>query len=156
MLIKEGKIPFKQDYYNRHIREVCRGIKDRDNEAIKEAAGFFINLDLIKKHDILILSPQHEGIAVYTLSIGKIVSDETGAEIYNILTSHPRDSLYTMKASHQKIVPPDFICTPYNIPLDTGNIWFLDNVYDTGATFKAAERAVRINLSPLIYAYVKR
>lgn len=90
MKIQNGKEPFKQKYSDPVIREICHGIKDRDLEALKMMKHFILDDGMIRKGDLIIPAPQHEGKAIYTLKIAEMIAEETGAVVIDILHSQQR------------------------------------------------------------------
>ncbi len=136
------------NYYERKIREICHGVKDRDPIAILEMADYFLNLEIVKKGSILVPAPQHEGYAIYTRQIADILSRETGCKIEDVLISQPRKTLYEQKmANNAGIVQFELIKN-----IKGSDIFFLDNVIDTGTTFFEANKLLNGRLKPLVYA----
>ena len=154
MKIRKEKEPFKQKYMDPVIREISHGIKDRDPQALQMMTSFILDNDMIRKGDLIIPAPQHEGKAIYTLQIAEMIADETGAIVIDILHSKERKTMYEQKLSGT-VSAPLFIADYKNLPKDK-RIFFLDNVIDTGATLRAAERAVGRRLTPLVYSYTDR
>ena len=154
MNIRKEKEPFRQKYMDPVIREISHGIKDRDPQALKMMTHFILDNDMIRKGDLIIPAPQHEGKAIYTLQIAEMIADETGAVVIDILHSKERKTMYEQKLSGT-VSAPLFIADYKNLPKDK-RIFFLDNVIDTGATLRAAERAVGRRLTPLVYSYTDR
>ena len=140
--------------YNRYrdsrVRELCHGVKERDPVAIREMADYFLNLDIITSNSILIPAPQHEGRAIYTKKIAEILSRETGCRIADILKSAPRKPLYEQKKLKQKMALGFYLeGQTYG-----DEMYFLDNVIDTGTTYREANRLLNGILRPLVYAVV--
>ena len=154
MKIRKENEPFRQKYTDRVIREISHGIKDRDPQALKMMTHFILDDGMIRKGDLIIPAPQHEGKAIYTLQIAEMIADETGAVVIDILHSKERKTMYEQKLSGT-VSAPLFIADYKNLPKNK-RIFFLDNVIDTGATLKAAERAVGRRLTPLVYSYTDR
>lgn len=99
MKIQNGKEPFKQKYSDPVIREICHGIKDRDLEALKMMKHFILDDGMIRKGDLIIPAPQHEGKAIYTLKIAEMIAEETGAVVIDILHSQQRKTMHEQKLS---------------------------------------------------------
>ena len=154
MKIRKEKEPFRQKYTDRVIREISHGIKDRDPQALKMMTHFILDDGMIRKGDLIIPAPQHEGKAIYTLQVAEMIADETGAIVIDILHSKERKTMYEQKLSGT-VSAPLFIADYKNLPKNK-RIFFLDNVIDTGATLRAAERAVGRRLTPLVYSYTDR
>ena len=151
MKIRKENKPFRQKYIDPVIREISHGIKDRDPQALQMMTSFILDDGMIRKGDLIIPAPQHEGKAIYTLQIAEMIADETGAVVIDILHSRERKTMYEQKLSGT-VSAPLFIADYKNLPKDK-RIFFLDNVIDTGATLRAAERAVGRRLTPLVYSY---
>lgn len=138
------------NYYDKQVRELCHGVKERDPIAIKEMASFFMNLDIISAESILVPAPQHEGYAIYTRQIANIISEQIGCQVADVIKSRPRDTLYQMKV-HNIIKPLGFMLDK----VITGNdLFFIDNVIDTGITFREANRLFNGKLKSMVYAVV--
>ena len=154
MKIRKENKPFRQKYMDPVIREISHGIKDRDPQALKMMTHFILDNDMIRKGDLIIPAPQHEGKAIYTLQIAEMIADETGAVVIDILHSKERKTMYEQKLSGT-VSAPLFIADYKNLPKNK-RIFFLDNVIDTGASLRAAERAVGRRLTPLVFSYTDR
>jgi predicted amidophosphoribosyltransferase len=139
---------YMNSYYERRIREICHGVKDRDSIAVLEMADYFLNLEIVKTDSILVPAPQHEGYAIYTRQIADILSRETGCKIEDVLISHPRKTLYEQKMANN-IGIVQFELTK---SIKGSDIFFLDNVIDTGTTFFEANKLLNGRLKPLVYA----
>lgn len=140
--------------YNRYrdsrVRELCHGVKERDPVAIREMADYFLNLDIITSNSILIPAPQHEGRAIYTKEIAEIIARQTGCRIADILKSAPRKPLYEQKKLKQKMALGFYL----EGRVDGDEVYFLDNMIDTGTTYREANRLLNWKLKPLVYAVV--
>jgi hypothetical protein len=115
---------YMNSYYERRIREICHGVKDRDSIAVLEMADYFLNLEIVKRDSILVPAPQHEGYAIYTRQIADILSRETGCIIEDVLISQPRKTLYEQKMANN-IGIVQFELTK---SIKGSDIFFLDNV----------------------------
>ena len=139
-------------YFNKKIRDVCHGIKERDPTAVKEAAMHLSNLGIVTADSVLIPAPQHEGRAVYTKEIADIIAEQTGCKIADVLKSRPRRTLYEMKK--QKMYDP--LQFYLDGEAERNSLFFVDNVIDTGTTYKEANRLLKGKLKPLAYAVTER
>ena len=136
-------------YKDKEVRNLCHGVKERDKIAIKEMAEYFINLGIVKANSILIPAPQHEGYAIYTKEIAEIVAKEKNAKVCDVLKCKPHEMLYEQKKKG-RIVTPELFITEQIIMCD--NVFFLDNVMDTGVTYTTANKLFNGKLKPLVYA----
>ncbi len=136
-------------YYDKEIRELCHGVKERDNIAIAIMAEYFLSLDIITKNSIIIPAPQHEGFAIYTKQMADIIAKQTGCAIADILISKPRKTLYEQKLSGNN----NTLQFQLKESVYGDDIFFLDNVIDTGITFQTANKLLQGKLKPLIYAH---
>ena len=138
-------------YKDKGVRDLCHGVKERDQRAIEEMAEYFINLEIINADSILIPAPQHEGYAIYTKQIAEIVARETKAKICDILKCKPHEMLYKQKQKGKVMIPEIYLIEQL---IKKENIYFLDNVIDTGITFNTANILFNGKLKPLVYAIV--
>lgn len=135
--------------YQKRIRDICHGVKECDPIAINEMADYFINLDIINADSILIPAPNHQGFAIYTKQIADIIAENTGAIVNDILKCLPHETLYHQKKTG-KIHKPVMYLTK---KIETEKqIYFLDNVIDTGTTYYAANRLLGGRMNPLVFA----
>lgn len=137
-----------QKYDIPRIREICHGIKECDMNCLQTAADFFLNAGVVQENDVLIPAPQHTGRAEYTLQMAQMVAKETGAVVADCLYRLQGESLYKAKQEGRN-VPPVFWM---NGSIPAGRLIFVDNVIDTGVTFRAAEKAVGREMEPLVFA----
>lgn len=149
MIIKIKGRPFRQDYYEAVVRVTCHGIKERDISCIKVMAEFILNQDIVKEGDILIPAPQREGYAIYTRTVSEIIAHETGAVLDDILYSDRRRTLYELKYEKRHA---SLQFRLRKMP-DNGRLLFVDNVIDTGLTYRVAEQTLQKKLIPLVYAW---
>lgn len=150
-MIRTKKRGNKMKYKDKGVRDLCHGVKERNQRAIEEMAEYFINLEIINADSILIPAPQHEGYAIYTKQIAEIVAKETKAKIYDILKCKPHEMLYKQKQKGKVMIPEIYLIEQL---IDKENIYFLDNVIDTGTTFNTANILFNGKLKPLVYAIV--
>ena len=139
-------------YTDKGVRELCHGVKERDQIAIMEMAEYFINLNIINANSILIPAPQHEGYAIYTKQIAEIIERETKAKVCDVLKCKPHETLYKQKLNGRVLIPQLYI-TEEIVTQD--DLFFLDNVIDTGITYNTANKLFDWKLKPLIYATVR-
>lgn len=138
-----------QNYKNKHIREVCHGVKENDKVAINEMADYFMNLDLINGKSILVPAPNHQGFAMYTKEISEIIAKNTGATVCDVLKCIPHEMLYQQKKKGVIHKPTMYLTSAIK---EGTEIYFVDNVIDTGMTFFTARQLLGHNLKSLIYA----
>lgn len=138
-------------YKDDGVREICHAVKECDWYAIQIMAEYFINLGVVSHESIIVPAPQHEGYAIYTKQIADIVARVTQAKVCDILRCQPHEMLYKQKLKG-KVVVPEFYVTD-SITEDK-DIWFLDNVIATGATFYGANKLFGGKMKPLVYAIV--
>ena len=153
------------DYYGTPgVRETCHELKEginflttskeTYNKAIIKVAEFLRATNILTQKDYLVPAPQHTGKAEYTLDIAKILSADTGATVLNILGRTPSETWYRLKK--KKIpVTPEFYLKTSSIP-EKGRLFFVDNVIDTGITFRTANILLGGRLNPLVYATVNK
>lgn len=139
------------DYKDRHVREVCHGVKERDRQAIKEMADYLLNLELVNRDSILVPAPQHEGFAIYTREIADMIAGQTKCKVADVLISSPRKPLYELKKHNVE----GLLEFRLKEMIYGDEVFFLDNVIDTGTTFRAADSLLGGILKPLVYAEVR-
>lgn len=136
------------NYHDKKIKDLCHGVKERDHIAILLMSDYFLNLDVITRNSIIVPAPQHEGFAIYTKEMAEIIASQTGCKIADILISKPRKTLYEEKLTKKK----NNLSFWLKEDIQGNDIYFLDNVIDTGITFQTANRLLQSKLKPLIYA----
>lgn len=141
---------FNKYYENNHIRDVCHGVKESDQIAIKEMAEYMLNLEVVTKNSILIPAPQHKGTAIYTKQIAEIIATETKAIIKDVLKCKPHEMLYKQKLKG-RINTPELYLTEI---INETELFFIDNVISTGTTYRGANKLFDGKLKPLVYAVV--
>ena len=127
------------DYYKTlGAREICHRFKDNDPEAIRIMAikmARFINLE-----DSLIPVPSRTGKATNTLQLAYVISDITGAEVYDIVEGNSRTSIYYAKKRGDDIRSIDFgYKLKGSVP---SNPVIIDGVIDTGTTIKNVQNLI--------------
>jgi predicted amidophosphoribosyltransferase len=143
------------DYYRENgVREICHKVKEEKDtfekhHAVMIIANDLLSRNLVHKGDFLIPAPQHKGRAEYTRDIAEIIAMRTGAYICDILRCEPHRPLYEQKVLDMKPELKMRICG--GVPA-AGRLFFVDNVIDTGLTFREADRLLGNRLIPLIYA----
>ena len=142
-------------YYDKNIREICHEIKKNNLECCEIMANYFLNQEIIRKGDILIPIPQHNGYSIYTKQIAQLISLQTNAIVEDIIKSKPRETLYELKKQNKK-VSLDFFLSK-NLKEIKSNVFLIDNVLDTGQTFFTCRNLLNgINIIPLVYAYTNK
>ncbi len=143
-VIEKGSATKKfQSYYDTPgVRAICHALKqDADikaqQTAIRKVADYMSQF--VSSGDILLPAPSHTGRATYMLNVANMVARSTGAEVMDILTSDPHKPLYDRKKTGEEIHLE--IKAIGAIPQGK-KVWFVDNVYATGTTYKAAQRAL--------------
>ena len=139
------------NYYDRHIRDVCHGVKQRDKVAVNEMADYLLNLERVSSRSVLVPAPQHEGFAIYTREIADIIAGQMKCRVADVLISSPRKPLYELKKHNVE----GLLEFRLREMIHGDEIFFVDNVIDTGMTFRAADRLLGGILKPLVYAEVK-
>lgn len=158
--IKLGKFSAK-NYRSLGVKDVAHSVKSDNPDilkkwiGIKKIADHIINQNILTPKDTIIPAPQHTGRAEYTLEIAKIVSEQTGCKIADVLGCVPRDTLYNLKKRHGSSSITDSGIYLLNNKFPKYNVWFLDNVTATGTTFNDARKLIP-HIKPLIYSISPR
>lgn len=158
--IKLGKFSAK-NYRSLGVKDVAHSVKSDNPDilkkwiGIKKIADHIINQNVLTPKDTIIPAPQHTGRAEYTLEIAKIVSEQTGCKIADVLGCKPRDTLYNLKKKKgsKNITDSGLYLLTDKFP--KYNVWFLDNVTATGTTFNDARKLIP-HIKPLIYSISPR
>lgn len=132
-------------------RDVCKELKKNNLDAVEIMARFFFEQNIFDEKSILIPAPQHTGKAIYTLEVAKIISQNTGARIADILRCSPRETLYSQKL-HKGILHTDLFLSA---PVPDGKIFFIDNCIASGRTFFDSEKLIG-KMIPIAYGMSKR
>ena len=136
------------EVYPHSLRKLSKDVKKNDVTAIAIAA--LLLSKLIMPNAVLIPVPQSSGKADYTLEIAntiKIIRHD--CEVFDILSGTPREKLYSIKKSHSSVDGMDLgLKIKDNTHCKTvlqskGNVFFIDNVINTGLTFIQARRALK-------------
>lgn len=140
-------------YSDKGVRDICHGIKSGDKMYINKCIKDMLNAKVVRKGDVLVPVPQHEGRALYTLDIAKGIAKEVRVEVCDILRSKARKSLFEIKKCG-KIYIPRF----YKVgDVCNGRIVLIDNVIDTGITIRSCMYSLGVrNIVALAYARVRR
>lgn len=141
-------------YNDKGVKDICHGIKSRDKMYIDKCIYDMLNAEVVRKGDVLVPVPQHEGRAIYTLEIAKGIAKEVDVEVYDILKSRARKSLFEIKKCGNLYIPRFYkvgdVCGGSRIVL-------IDNVIDTGITIRSCMWSLGVrNIIALAYARVRR
>jgi hypothetical protein len=131
--------------YKGYVRNVAHSVKERDIGAYCIMARSLAKY--VRENDVLVPAPNHEGYAVYTLKIAKMIQEMTGCGISDSLQVVPHIPLYSDKSQTLKMSLKDKVRQGFNV-------YFLDNVIATGKTFLSAKELIP-ELKALPYAYTK-
>ncbi len=143
-----GKIFHDAELCPHSLRKLSKDVKKNDITAITMAA--FLLSKIVTPDSILIPIPQSSGKADYTLEIANTIRIiRQDCEVLDILSGTPRKKLYDIKKSKTSLkgvktglkVKEDADCVE---TLESNpNIFFVDNVVNTGFTFNRARKALR-------------
>lgn len=125
------------EYYRQPaIRELAKGVKQGDKEAIHKAAQLMA--PMVEPGDVLVPVPGHTGKAVQMLSLSRELARLTGAKLADVMEGNLRESSYNLKLKgvvHQAS-EMRFRLTG-QIPQGR-RVWLVDNVVASGNTASAA------------------
>lgn len=134
------------DYYSDYgVREICRGVKERNQDCILEMAAYLSKQ--VTSESILVPIPQHTGRAEYTKEISDLISKWTGAKVADVLRCKSHEPGYILKKRGAKYSPRFYLKGEKPV----GKIVLIDNVIATGATIREAERVIG-NCDVQVYA----
>jgi len=133
-------VSYYADYYGTPgARELAHKLKENDPEAIYTIATKMANY--IDSDDSIIPIPSRSGKATNTLQLANIISEITGAKVYDIIKGKSRESIYDVKKRGDSVSTIDFgyrlTAKPPRNPV------LIDGVYATGTTLRSA-----LNLIP--------
>ena len=124
--------------YVRRTRCIDRGVNKQD---LPKYAYADVPAELGECKVILVPIPGRSGVSVYTDILAKIIGDEVGIEVKNILTGTARESFCAIKRKKGKVKDPrsffGFKVAQEHIDEETVII-FIDNIIDTGTTLETA------------------
>lgn len=147
------------NYRNEFVRDTAHDVKSDNKDILKKwiamrrIANYIADQEVLGPSDTIVPAPQHTGKADYTLTIAKMISEKTGCEINDCLGCTPREELYNLKKKTGANSVTDTGMFLTGKPPKGANIWFLDNIVASGATFKDAKTLIP-GIKPLPYAVV--
>ena len=154
-----GKMYHDTEVYPHSLRKLSKDVKKSDTTAIAMAALLLSHI--LTPNAILIPVPQSSGKADYTLELANTIRIiRQDCIVVDILSGTPRRKLYDIKKSKSSLKgvrtglkvkeSADYKETLESNP----NIFFLDNVVNTGFTFCRARKALRkfVKVEPSLLA----
>lgn len=118
------------------FRTKCHKVKDNDISTIIDVSVKMAGL--IHDDYVLVPIPNHNGKAEYTRLMAEVISNHTGLQVCDCLTGNKRETLYSAKINGNKI---DIRFKKHG-RIPKKKILLIDNVIDTGRTYKTAEKAL--------------
>lgn len=154
-----GKMYKDSEVYPHSLRKLSKDVKKNDCTAIAIAALLLSHI--IAPNSVIIPLPQSSGKAEYTLELAntiKVIRQD--CEVIDILSGRSRKKLYDIKKSRISLKG---VRTGIKVREDAGcketlegnsNIFLLDNVVNTGFTYKRARKALRkyVKVEPSLLA----
>lgn len=122
----------------KEMRTVCRKVKEGDLKSLDMAAEA-LSL-ILPENSVLVPMPGRYGYAAYTLMLAIRIAIKRGFEVENCLRGEVREGLCEMKKDGKKPKEPKF--RKQYRPTKGKRHILIDNVYDTGMTARAAEKAM--------------
>lgn len=122
-------------YQNFELNTLAKKIKDGDRIAIRLAAEKMS--PLVKKGDILVPVPSHNGRAEYTLTLSRQIATLTGAVVMDALAGEKRESSYLLKKKGIMLQAGDLGFRLVGQKPE-GHVLVVDNVIASGNTARAA------------------
>lgn len=159
VLGRYGKMFHDADLYPHSLRKLSKDVKKSDAGAIAIAA--LLLSQIITPNAVIIPIPQSSSIAEYTLAIAILIKNiRKDCEVADILTGTPRKKLYDIKKTRTSLkgvhtglkVKQDDDCIEAIQSND--NVFFLDNIVNTGFSFSKARKALRklVKIEPSLLA----
>lgn len=129
-------------YYQ--VRHLAHKVKAGDLESIDIAANLLFKY--VPSNSILIPIPSHNGRATYTLQLARSIAKKSNSRVLDILSSPEREMLYNIKKKN-KMNPnnvdlgfsSEYNQKVYNLLHSARNIILIDNVVDSGTTYKQSK-----------------
>ena len=134
-------------YSEKGVREICHAVKELDPRAISIVAEELKKL-INDKNALLVPIPSHCGYATYTLEIVK----QMGYQYIDVLKCRVREPLYNLKKQNKNVSIEDLGFYTIDIIPTNKNVYFIDNVYATGLTARAAQ-SIFSKGEIVVYAY---
>ena len=122
-------------YQDLELNTLAKKIKDGDGLAIGLAAEKMS--PLVKKGDILVPVPSHNGRAEYTLTLSRQIAELTGAVVMDALAGEKRESSYLLKKKGIMSQAEDLGFRLIG-EIPEGHVLVVDNVIASGNTARAA------------------
>jgi len=129
-------------YYDGINNWLCHKLKENDPRAITYCARQLVKM--LPENAVVVPIPGHHGFALQTLYLAKAISEQTDGiiPVANVLKGNSRTSNYQAKKAGHPLTSSE-LGFPKIAPLPKDKVpYLLDNVVDTGATAKAAVKAL--------------
>ena len=131
-----------------NIRALAHKVKEGNKNAILKAASLLHKY--VQPNSILIPIPSHTGISTYTKELADIIAQKSNSTVLDILRSGQRDMLYNRKMNGANVndINLGIYCVGDVNGLiskklhKTRNVILIDNVVDSGITYKQAHDAL--------------
>ena len=132
--------------YEGYFRMLCQGIRNGDEQCIKQSAKFFDAM--LPQNSVIVPMPGHKGKATTMLQVAEeIVKLRPDIEMFDVLRCVPHESNYAQKKYYGFIPKPiTMVCDDFVRRLPDGKPrqrFIIDNVVVTGVTAQAAMDALR-------------
>jgi hypothetical protein len=140
------------DYYGAPgAREIAHGLRKGDAKSIEQAAETMAGG--VPEGAVLVPIPGRDGSAGHTRALAEAISRRTGSPVADVLSGKARRSQYDAKKAGGGLSDDELEMFARDVP--DGRILLIDNVTDTGATMRAAQRAIP-NGVPMAFAEVRK
>ena len=126
-------------YRTDDLRSLAHRVKDGDAEAIAEAGKRLAVI--LSPNAVLVPMPSHTGEpTTMRLLADAIVANANGAKVVDALRSNAHESNYAQKKRGEE--PAEIEMRKVADIPENAEVYIVDNVIDTGATYRAAMRAI--------------
>lgn len=129
------------------FRWLCSEVKTGDIGAVNQAVELM--LPFVSKDMVLIPIPSRFGYATWSMMIAWRLALRSGCKVKNMLFSKPRESVCDLKNAGLKPKLPEF---GYKGVVTKERYVLVDNVYDSGMTYRAACKALGRRCEILVIA----
>ena len=137
-----SNIEFNKYYYaDSHCRDVCQGLKQGDQEAIRAAAAEMVKN--IPDNAVLVPMPSSVGYATYTKEMCEEIKKlNPSLDVSDVLKCNERQKLYELKKDGKEASKEFFnFHLSGNLPKDRP-VYMVDNVLATGSTYVNAKEVI--------------